>query len=106
LILDEPTSALDLPSEAKLQQTFAGLRGRVGMLIVAHRLSTIVHCDRVLVLQEGRNRGFDRHHRLLETSPFYRHAVEISMIEPDRERVGLTLAADPGSVGLADGHGH
>lgn len=82
LVLDEPTSALDLLSEAKLQETLTGLRGRVGLVIVAHRLSTIVHCERVLVLQDGRCQGFDSHARLLETSSFYRDAVQVSMIEP------------------------
>lgn len=82
LVLDEPTSALDLLSEAKLQQALTDLRGRVGLVIVAHRLSTIAHCERVLVLQDGRCQGFDTHQRLLETSPFYREAVEVSMIEP------------------------
>jgi ABC-type multidrug transport system fused ATPase/permease subunit len=80
LVLDEPTSALDLPSEARLQDTLRGLRGRVGLVVVAHRLSTIAGCDRVLVLQDGCVQGFDEHERLLETSPFYREAVRLSMI--------------------------
>lgn len=82
LVLDEPTSALDLLSEARLQETLEGLRGRVGLVIVAHRLTTIAHCDRVLVLQDGRCQSFDTHERLLETSAFYRDAVQLSMIGP------------------------
>src|SRR6478609_2516598 len=54
LVLDEPTSALDVHSEAVIQQTLEGLRGRAMVLIIAHRLSTLSICDRILVLREGR----------------------------------------------------
>jgi ABC-type multidrug transport system fused ATPase/permease subunit len=53
LVLDEPTSALDVHSERLLQQTIAELEGRVTMVIVAHRLSTIAACRRLLVLEDG-----------------------------------------------------
>ena len=53
LVLDEPTSALDVHSERLLQQTIAELEGKVTMVIVAHRLSTIAACRRLLVLDEG-----------------------------------------------------
>jgi ATP-binding cassette, subfamily B, bacterial len=54
LVLDEPTSALDLKSEEMLQQTVEGLKGKVTMVIVAHRLSTLVSCDRVVAMEGGR----------------------------------------------------
>lgn len=54
LILDEPTSALDGRSEALLQQTILTLKGKVTMLIVAHRLSTLTVCDRVIGMHRGR----------------------------------------------------
>ena len=53
LVLDEPTSALDVHSERLLQQTISELEGRVTMVIVAHRLSTIAVCQRLLVLEDG-----------------------------------------------------
>lgn len=53
LVLDEPTSALDVHSERLLAQTIAELRGAVTMVIVAHRLSTIAACERLLVLDAG-----------------------------------------------------
>lgn len=81
LILDEPTSALDLLSEARLQQTLEGLRGRLGLVIVAHRLSTVQQCDRILVLRAGGVEAFDTHERLLEHSTFYREAVRLSLID-------------------------
>lgn len=53
LVLDEPTSALDVHSERLLQQTIVELQGRVTMVIIAHRLTTIAACQRLLVLEDG-----------------------------------------------------
>ena len=59
LVLDEPTSALDAVSEARIRDSLDELRGDVTTVIVAHRLSTLDICDRILVLQEGRLVAFD-----------------------------------------------
>ena len=53
LILDEPTSALDSESEQLVQETLRSLGGQVGMLIIAHRESTISLCDRVFEIRDG-----------------------------------------------------
>lgn len=53
LILDEPTSALDVEAEDRLRETIGGLHGRVTVVIVAHRLTTLRSCDRVLALRAG-----------------------------------------------------
>lgn len=60
LVLDEPTSALDSLSEERLQQTIAQLKGHITMVIVAHRLSTLDICDRVLVMRDGALESADR----------------------------------------------
>ena len=80
LVLDEPTSALDVRSEARIQETLAGLRGAVTLVIVAHRMTTLSACDRILVLTDGRVQGFDAHERLLATSPFYEEVLRLSTI--------------------------
>lgn len=54
LVLDEATSALDNESEVAIKHALDGLRGKVTMLIVAHRLSTIEDSDRLVVLEDGR----------------------------------------------------
>ena len=54
LVLDEPTSALDVRSEQLLQETIRELHGRVTLVIVAHRLSTLTVCDRVMAMADGR----------------------------------------------------
>jgi ABC-type multidrug transport system fused ATPase/permease subunit len=81
LVLDEPTSALDLRSEARLQETLRDLKGETALAIVAHRMSTVTLCDRILVLRNGQVEGFDRHAVLVETSPFYRDALRLSAID-------------------------
>lgn len=53
LVLDEPTSALDSQSEQLLQETIRDLRGRITIVIVAHRLSTLDVCDRLLHIRDG-----------------------------------------------------
>jgi len=54
LILDEATSALDSRTEAAIQDTLGHLAERRTTIIVAHRLSTIVHADEIIVLDKGR----------------------------------------------------
>ena len=54
LVLDEATSALDGPTEAAIQETLRRVRRNRTTLVVAHRLSTVVDADQILVLREGR----------------------------------------------------
>tara|TARA_Y100000310_G_scaffold341747_1_gene441902 strand:+ start:65 stop:1240 length:1176 start_codon:yes stop_codon:yes gene_type:complete len=54
LILDEATSALDNESEMKIQDAILALKGKVTILVVAHRLQTVMSCDKLLVLEGGR----------------------------------------------------
>jgi subfamily B ATP-binding cassette protein MsbA len=54
LVLDEATSALDSESEVAIQQSIDQLKGRMTILIIAHRLSTVRNADRIYVLHEGR----------------------------------------------------
>lgn len=53
LVLDEATSALDNESEHKIQEAIKNLRGKLTILIVAHRLTTVTHSDKILVLKDA-----------------------------------------------------
>ena len=54
LILDEPTSALDAESERAILASLIALKGRVTIIVIAHRLSTVSIGDRVLLMEDGR----------------------------------------------------
>jgi ABC-type multidrug transport system fused ATPase/permease subunit len=78
LILDEPTSALDVKSEHLISAALLELKQRMTVIIIAHRLSTLDICDRIMVIQDGRLVGFDTPERLEETDDFYREALQLS----------------------------
>jgi len=71
LILDEATSALDGPTEAAIQATLRKLRSGRTTLVVAHRLSTIVDADQILVLRRGRIVERGAHQELLDKAGEY-----------------------------------
>lgn len=54
LILDESTSALDLGTESAIMDTIAALKGQLTIIIIAHRLSTVENCDRLVWMEKGR----------------------------------------------------
>jgi ATP-binding cassette subfamily B protein len=73
LLFDEATSALDPDSEAIVQRNLAEIaRGRT-MIVVSHRLSTLVGADAILVLDQGKVADFAPHAALLERCPIYQH---------------------------------
>ena len=76
LILDEPTAALDPISEQAVRVTLEDLKGRVAMVIVAHRFSTISFCDRVLVLSNGRQEALGSPAELGQQVGYYADAVD------------------------------
>lgn len=80
LVLDEPTSALDGDSEAAIQRTLENLKGRVTMVLVAHRLSTLSICDRLVVMKDGHVESVGTPAELLGTSDYYREALRLAGI--------------------------
>jgi ABC-type multidrug transport system fused ATPase/permease subunit len=78
MIFDEPTSSLDVRSEALIRDTIAGLRERMTVVVIAHRMSTLEICDRIMVIQDGVVKGFDTPAALEKTNAFYREALELS----------------------------
>lgn len=66
LLLDEATASIDSATEARLQGALDELRGQVTLIVVAHRLSTIRHADRILVLRDGRKVEEGSHEALLQ----------------------------------------
>ena len=76
LILDEATSSLDSESERMIQEAMEKLISGRTTFIIAHRLSTVVHADQILVLFDGRIIDLGTHGNLLEKSAVYRKLYE------------------------------
>ena len=71
LILDEATSSIDTHTEIRIQKAFADMmKGRTSF-IVAHRLSTIMTCDKILVMRDGNIVEQGSHAELLAKGGFY-----------------------------------
>ncbi len=79
LVLDEPTSALDPRSETLIQHSLSTLQGNVTLVIVAHRMSTLNMCDRVMVVVDGKLEAFDTIANLQRTNPYYRSASSLAV---------------------------
>ena len=86
LVLDEPTSALDPHSEHLIQESLSGLKHELTLFIVAHRMSTLDICERVMVIVDGRLEAFDAADRLRRDNLYYRSASALA--------AGPSLAAD------------
>ncbi|MCD4704942.1 ABC transporter ATP-binding protein/permease [bacterium] len=71
LILDEATSALDNESELKIQKIIAELKGKITVIIIAHRLSTVINSDRLIVIENGRIIEHDSPNNLLANKKSY-----------------------------------
>ena len=77
LIFDEATSALDTESEKYVQDAINNMIKDRTTFIVAHRLSTILHADRIIVIHRGRIEAMGNHDELMEQSPLYRKLYSI-----------------------------
>jgi ABC-type multidrug transport system fused ATPase/permease subunit len=85
LVLDEPTAALDGLTEKSIFEALPReTRGKT-LFVVAHRLSTVVDCDRILLLNENRLVAEGAHGELLRTNEYYRELVNCQLIP---ERIG------------------
>jgi ATP-binding cassette, subfamily B, bacterial len=75
LLLDEPTSALDPTSERLVQESLTALKGNITLFVIAHRMSTLDICDRVMVVLDGRLDAFEPFDSLRVRSAYYRSAT-------------------------------
>jgi ATP-binding cassette subfamily B protein len=80
LLLDEPTASLDARNEGLLRRTLAAAASERALLVVAHRLSTVLDSDQIVVLDGGRVVARGTHAELVDSSPLYRELATAQLL--------------------------
>jgi ATP-binding cassette subfamily B protein len=88
LVFDEATSSLDTKTEQAIQETLREVAKHHTTLVIAHRLSTVVDADRILVMEAGRIKEQGSHHELLELGGLYQQMWQLQQ----KEREALEMA--------------
>ena len=83
LIMDEATSALDAESEAEIQKALDSMRGRVTVILIAHRLNTIQHADKVILVADGDVKDSGTLKELIARNPSVERVVDLMRVEKD-----------------------
>ncbi len=80
LILDEATSALDSESERAVQEAIDRVSREVTTIVIAHRLSTVQHADKIVIIGKGKVEAIGSHLELLDISPTYRRLCQLQFM--------------------------
>ena len=81
LILDEATSALDNATEQSVIDAIEGLDRDLTILLIAHRLTTVQHCDSIVELEQGRVVAQGTYEQLIADSSSFRHMAHATIIK-------------------------
>lgn len=79
ILFDEATSALDNETQANIKKAIDNMKNEYTILIIAHRISTVIDCDRILFLDEGKIKAEGTHKELLRTCKNYRSLYEAEL---------------------------
>lgn len=79
ILFDEATSALDNETQANIKKAIDNMKNEYTILIIAHRLSTVIDCDRILFLDEGKIKAEGTHKELLSNCKNYRSLYEAEL---------------------------
>ena len=77
LLLDEATSSLDSKSEKKIQDSLRTLIASRTALIIAHRLSTVIDADKIIIINNGEIVDIGRHSNLIKKSEIYKNLYDL-----------------------------
>lgn len=83
LVMDEATSALDAESEAQIQKSLDAMRGKVTVVLIAHRLNTIQYADNVLLIESGEVEDSGQFKDLALRNPSVQRAINLMNVDHD-----------------------
>jgi len=83
LVMDEATSALDAESEAEIQKALDEMRGKVTVVLIAHRLNTIQHADKVILIEEGQIKDSGTFKELVARNQSVDRVVDLMRVDKD-----------------------
>jgi subfamily B ATP-binding cassette protein MsbA len=92
LVLDEATSSLDTHSERQVQRAIDRVTRDMTAIVIAHRLSTVLHADRIVVLKDGTVEAVGRHDELMDLSPTYGQLSRWQFRDPAEETISTNEA--------------
>jgi ABC-type multidrug transport system fused ATPase/permease subunit len=81
--MDEATSALDAESEAEITKALNAMRGKVTVVLIAHRLNTVQHADRVFLIDQGKVADEGTFKELLARNPSIDRLVQLMKVDED-----------------------
>ena len=77
-MFDEATSALDNMTESEVMSAIDALPGETTVVMIAHRLTTVERCDRIIVMERGRIVGCDKWENLMKDNPAFRRIAQLA----------------------------
>jgi ATP-binding cassette subfamily B protein len=80
LLLDESTSALDGLNEQRMREAIDAVAQGRTMIVIAHRLSTVVDSDLIIVLDQGQVVGSGTHSQLVKSTPLYKQLAKHQLL--------------------------
>jgi ATP-binding cassette subfamily B protein len=81
LLLDESTSSLDGLNEQRMREAIDAVAKNRTMIVIAHRLSTVIDSDQIIVMQDGKIVGSGTHKQLLKSTPLYKELAATQMLD-------------------------
>lgn len=81
ILFDEATSALDNETQAYIQKAINNMKDKYTILIIAHRLSTVINADRIMIVDDGKIVDTGTHNQLLKSNKLYKKLYENEIVD-------------------------
>ncbi|MCI8666355.1 MAG: ABC transporter ATP-binding protein [Dorea sp.] len=89
MVFDDSLSAVDSQTDTKIRKALEEYMKEATVLLISHRITTLMSADRILVLNHGQVEEIGTHHELIKSGGLYQQIYEIQMSQDDREKMGV-----------------